>query len=130
MFALDTNTLIYFFKGRGNVSDRLLETPPNQITIPSVVLFEIFVGLEKSESPAKRRKQLGDFLRVVTIQPFGPAEAQTAAIIRAHLEKQGQPIGPLDTLIAATALTHNAVLVTHNTSEFSRVPRLEVVDWY
>ena len=130
MFALDTNTLIYFFKGVGRVSNHLLATPPGQIMVPSVVLFELEVGIEKSESPTKRRKQLEQFLAVVTVQSFGKLEGRTAAIIRADLEKRGTPIGPLDTLIAATALAHNAVLVTHNTREFKRIPRLEVVDWY
>ncbi len=130
MFALDTNTLIYFFKGIGRIGDRLLATPPSQIMVPSVVLYELELGIEKSNSPAKRRKQLEEFLTVVTVQSFGPAEARTAAMIRAGLEKGGQPIGPLDTLIAATSLAHNAILVTHNTREFKRVPRLEVVDWY
>jgi len=130
MFALDTNTLIYFFKGIGRIGDRLLATPPSQIMVPSVVLYELELGIEKSNSPAKRRKQLEEFLTVVTVQSFGPAEARTAAMIRAGLEKGGQPIGPLDTLIAATSLAHNAILVTHNTREFKRVPRLEVVDWH
>ncbi len=130
MFALDTNTLIYFFKGIGRIDDRLMATPPSQILIPSVVLFELEVGIEKSKSPTKRRKQLEEFLAVVTVQSFGTVEARTATLIRAGLEKRGKPIGPLDTLIAATALAHNAVLVTHNTREFRRIPRLEVVDWY
>jgi len=130
VFALDTNTLIYFFKGVGRVSDHLLATPPGQIMVPSVVLFELEVGIKKSESPTKRRKQLEEFLAVVTVQSFGSVEVQTAATIRADLEKRGKPIGPLDTLIAATALAYKAALVTHNTREFKRVPRLEVVDWY
>jgi len=130
MFALDTNTLIYFFKGIGRIGDRLLATPPSRIMIPSVVLYELELGIEKSNSPDKRRKQLEEFLAVVTVQSFGAAEARTAAMIMAGLEKGGQTIGPLDTLIAATSLAHNAILVTHNTREFKRVPRLEVVDWY
>lgn len=130
MFALDTNTLIYFFKGVGNISHRLLETPPAQIMIPSVVLFELELGLLKSSAPMRRREQLAEFLAVVEVQPFARAEAHAAAEIRAGLEKRGQPIGPLDTLIAATALANNAVLVTHNTREFSRVSGLEVIDWY
>jgi tRNA(fMet)-specific endonuclease VapC len=130
MFALDTTTLIYFFKGVGRIGDHLLANPPSQIMVPSIVLFELEVGIAKSKSPTKRRIQLGEFLSVVTVQSFGPVEARTAAMIRADLEKRGKPIGPLDTLIAATALAHKAVLVTHNTREFKRIPRLEVVDWY
>ena len=130
MYALDTNTLIYFFKGIGGVANRLLETPPAQIMVPAIVVFELEVGILKSDAPTRRREQLDEFLSVVEVQPFAMAEAHAAAEFRANLEKQGQPIGPLDTLIAATARANNAVLVTHNTREFGRVPSLEIVDWY
>lgn len=53
MYVLDTNTLIYFFKGVGNVSDSLLKNPPNRIGIPTIVLFELEVGIAKSVSLKK-----------------------------------------------------------------------------
>lgn len=58
MYILDTNTLIYFFKGIGAVSKHLLATPPKEIGIPSIVLFELEVGIAKSSQPQKRKKQL------------------------------------------------------------------------
>ena len=61
--------------------------------------------------------------------PFADAAALDAAELRAHLAAVGQPIGLYDLLIAAIARTHGLTLVTHNTSEFSRVPRLKLVDW-
>ena len=57
-YVLDTNTLIYFFKGQGNVPQRLLATPPTEIGIPAIVLFELEVGFAKSKSPQKRKAQL------------------------------------------------------------------------
>ena len=62
--------------------------------------------------------------------PFGPEEARVTAQLRARLESQGTPIGPLDTLIAGTALAHGGVLVTRNLREFARVPGLALEDWY
>lgn len=47
-FSLDTNTLIYFFKGMGNVADNLLSKSPSEIAIPSIVLFELEFGIAKS----------------------------------------------------------------------------------
>jgi len=129
-FALDTNTLVYFFKGIGQVGERMLSTPPSDIAIPALVLYELEVGLAKSSSSDRRRAELDRVTEVVSILPFGRKEAQAAAAIRADLEQIGKPIGPLDTLIAGTALANHATLVTHNTSEFGRVPNLEVVDWY
>ena len=130
MFVLDTNSLVYFFKGKGRVADRLLETPPSSIGVPTVVLNELEVGIAKSSSPKKRRRQLRELTEVVHLIEFGEAEARAAAALRAHLEKRGNPIGPIDTLIAGTALANRAVLVTHNSREFGRVPKLDVVDWY
>ena len=129
-FALDTNTLVYFFKGIGRVGERMLSTPPSDIVIPALVLYELEVGIAKSSSSGRRRAELDKVTEVVSILPFGRKEAQAAAAVRADLERIGKPIGPLDTLIAGTALANHATLVTHNTSEFGRVPNLEVVDWY
>lgn len=130
MFVLDTNTLIYFFKGTGNVAPHLLSHSPRTIGIPAIVLYELSVGIEKSIQPRKRRAQLNELLSVVSLLPFGDQEARKAAKIRVQLERQGTPIGPIDILIAATALVRNAVLVTHNTLEFERIAGLQLEDWY
>lgn len=130
MFVLDTNTLIYFFKGQGRVAENLLQQSPQEIGVPTVVLYELQVGIGKSTSPEKRVGQLNELISVVNLLPFAQAEAQMAAYIRVALEKNGEPIGPYDILIAATALANNDILVTHNTSEFSRVENLLFVDWY
>ena len=53
MYVLDTNTLIYFFKGMGKVAEKLLTIPPKDIGLPAIVLFEIMVGIAKSTSPEK-----------------------------------------------------------------------------
>ena len=130
MFVLDTNTLIYFFKGIGNVSQNLLSKPPRDIGIPTIVLFELEVGIAKSGSPRKRMKQLQDLMETVHILSFGPSEARAAATIRAQLERKGMIIGPYDVLISGTALAQHAILVTHNIREFDPIPRLQVEDWY
>jgi len=130
MYILDTNTLIYYFKGTGNVANKLLQYPPRDIAIPSIVLYELEVGLAKSTEPEKRRQQLKTLIGLIAILPLDAKEAQSAATIRAALEKAGTPIGPMDTLIAGTALANQGTLVTHNTKEFSRVDGLQITDWY
>jgi tRNA(fMet)-specific endonuclease VapC len=127
---LDTNTLIYFFKGLGNVSARLLAIPPGEIAIPTVVIFEMEVGIGKSAFPRKRKSQLRELASLVTIVPFSQSEAKCAAGIRIKLERQGNPIGPYDILIAASAMANNSTLVTHNQKEFKRVEGLKIEDWY
>ena len=137
-YMLDTNTVIHLFKGQGRVSDteavtlrlRLLALPPRSIGIPSIVVYELKVGIAKSQSPEKRRGQLQKLLEAVTFYTFGQDEADAAASIRAGLEKRGTPIGAYDVLIAAVALANHATLVTRNQDEFSRVPGLKLLDWY
>lgn len=130
MFALDTNTLIYFFKGQVRVAERLLAQPPNRIAIPTLVVYELEVGIAKSTSPERRTDQLAELLDSVTLLTFDRQAAAAAAGIRAELEAIGRPIGPLDTLIAGTAAAHGATLVTRNTGEFARIDRLSVEDWH
>jgi tRNA(fMet)-specific endonuclease VapC len=130
MYALDANTVIHFFKGMGHVGRRLLATPPAEIAIPSVVLYELEVGRLKSRHPERRRREIEELSTFTAVLPFGPQEAAAAAQVRADLERAGLPIGPYDVLIAGTVISHRAILVTHNVSEFGRVHGLAVEDWF
>ncbi|RVU32056.1 type II toxin-antitoxin system VapC family toxin [Rheinheimera riviphila] len=129
-YALDTNTLIYFFKGMGKVDQKLLAKMPGDVLIPAVVLYELETGIAKSQAPAKRRDQLNELLKVIQIIPFDAKAARIAADVRADLEQQGRMIGPLDNLIAASAKAAGAILVTRNVSEFSRIAGLAVENWF
>ena len=129
MYILDTNTLIYFFKGIGKVADNLLAVSPKDIGLPDVVLYELEYGIARSTSPRKRTKQLGELCALVEVLNFGDEEAKASAMIRVALEKIGTPIGPYDVMIAGTALSWQGILVTSNTKEFRRVPNLQIIDW-
>ncbi|MFH2220034.1 MAG: type II toxin-antitoxin system VapC family toxin [Pseudomonadota bacterium] len=130
MYILDTNTLVYFFKGVGNVSKHMLTVPPKDIGIPTIVLFELELGIAKSTSPEKRQTQLKNLTAVVNILPFGYDEVKCAASIRINLERKGMPIGPYDILIAGVAMANKGILVTHNAKEFGRIKGIQVEDWY
>jgi tRNA(fMet)-specific endonuclease VapC len=130
MYILDTNTLIYYFKGQGQVAQNIANVSPQEIGISTIVLFELQVGIAKSTSPAKRTQQLQQILSRVNVVPFDRDCAVAAATIRAQLEQQGTPIGPIDVLIAGTAAALQTTLVTHNVKEFSRVSGLAIADWY
>jgi tRNA(fMet)-specific endonuclease VapC len=130
VYVLDTNSVVFFFKGEGRVAERLLEQKPAEVALPAIVLYELEVGVLRSKAPARRRGQLDTLAGAVVVIPFGRAEALMAARVRSALEESGQAIGPLDTLIAATALAARGTLVTHNTREFRRVPGLRIEDWY
>jgi tRNA(fMet)-specific endonuclease VapC len=130
MYALDTNTIAYFFRGEGRVAERVLACRPRDIAVPAVVAFELRYGVARMADPARRAAQLEAFLSTATILPLDNDCSRIAARTRAALERVGTPIGPLDTLIAATALAARAVLVTRNVREFGRVDGLQVEDWY
>ena len=130
MYILDTNTLIYYFKNQGNVAQNLEAVSPENIVISTIVLFKLQVGLAKSMSPTKRSQQLQQLLRRVTLVPFDRDAALAAGTIRAQLEQQGTPIGPMDVLSAGTAVALQGTIVTRNGREFSRIVGIPIVDWY
>lgn len=130
MHALDTNTALDFFRGKGKVAANLLAVPPSEIALPAIVAYEVWVGVLGSQDAKRRQAQYEQFLATVRILPFDADTSRRAAEIRKALERRGEGIGPLDTLIAATALVNNATLVTRNLREFRRVPALKVVNWH
>lgn len=130
MYLLDTNTVIYFFKGLGNISKNLFTVSPKDIFIPSIVVYELEVGIAKSNDSQKREEQLKRLLSQINVIDFTQKEAIESAKIRANLEKKGTPIGAMYVLIAGCAKANNLILVTRNTKEFERVENLRMVDWY
>jgi len=130
MYVLDTNTLIYFFRGKGKVAERLFLEAPSDIGIPAVVIFELQTGIAKSTSSRQRTQQLKSLMNAIRILPFSIEEAKASAAIRARLEEKGKPIGPYDVLIAGTAVACQGTLVSHNLAEFKRIDGLNTEDWY
>lgn len=130
LFALDANAVIHAFKRKGGLADRIAATPPGSIVIPAVAVYEVERGVAASQNSARRRQQFNDLLAIAAVLPFDAHAAQVSARVMADLERRGCKIGPIDTLIAGTALAHGATLVTHNTREFERVPGLMLEDWF
>jgi tRNA(fMet)-specific endonuclease VapC len=125
---LDTNIIVYYLKGMPSVVARILAMEGPELAIPSVVAYELEYGTLKAKG--SRRKELITRLLKDSVQvPFDHEAAREAARIRIELERHGSVIGPLDLLIAGTALSRGAILVTNNTKEFSRVKGLRLADW-
>jgi len=126
---LDTNICIYVINSRpAIVLERFRLERLGDIVISSVTAAELAFGVVKSGS-VRNRQALEMFLSTLEILPFDESAIWHYADIRADLERRGQPIGTLDTMIAAHALTTNTILVTNNTREFERIPRLRVENW-
>jgi tRNA(fMet)-specific endonuclease VapC len=132
VFALDTNTVSYFFRGAPSVIAAFDATSPQDIGIPDIVRYELKRGLlsmPASRARTERMTALDALLAAVRPLPFNDAAADAAAAIHAQLAKIGLTIGPLDTLIAATAMAFDATLVTNNQREFARVKKLALANW-
>ncbi|MFO6418682.1 type II toxin-antitoxin system VapC family toxin [Hylemonella sp. W303a] len=132
MLVLDTNTISYDFRGDPKVVPRLQAVAPSDVGVPAVVEYELRDGLMRlpQEVAEPRLAALAQLLRPLQKLPFDSECATEAARLRTTLEAAGTPIGPMDLLIAATALRHQATLVTRRTREFSRVAGLQWVDWH
>ncbi|KQP18360.1 PIN domain-containing protein [Pseudorhodoferax sp. Leaf267] len=132
MLVLDSNTISYYFRGDPQVVPRLQAVSPADLGVPAIVEYELRYGLQRlpQDAAAPRLEALAQLLRPMQMLPFDSACAAHAASIRAALEAAGSPIGPHDTLIAATALRHQATLVTRYAREFSRVAGLQWLNWH
>ena len=129
-YLLDTNIVSAWSKQSSpSVLKKILGISPNQLAISALVQHELLFGLALSPN-IRSAVPTREFLSIVTILSFTSACAQRAAAVRAELSRRGQPIGPYDLLIAATAIEHDLIMVTHNTAEFSRVTGLRLEDWF
>ncbi|MSM39837.1 MAG: PIN domain-containing protein [Geobacter sp.] len=127
---LDTNICIYIIKQQPvAVLKRFLEYQIGDIGISSVTLSELRYGVAKSAHREKNAKALDEFIIPLELVSYDEAAAHAYGDIRAILEKAGTPIGSMDMLIAAHAVSLGIPLVTNNTREFLQVPSLKVIDW-
>lgn len=129
-WLLDTNVCIRYLNGRSpKLRSRFQATNPADIFVSSIVKGELYFGAALSTDPVKTRVAQQNFLSRFISIPFDDAAADIYTVIRADLSQRGCIIGPNDLLIAAISLAHGLTLVTHNASEFGRVPGLLVEDW-
>jgi tRNA(fMet)-specific endonuclease VapC len=129
MIVLDTNICIYIINAKPPaVLARFHQYRLGEIGLSSVVAAELAYGVAKSASERNRRA-LEMFLAPLQIMPFDEKAVWIYGQLRADLERHGQSIGALDTMIAAHALSANAVLVTNNTREFDRIKGLQLENW-
>ena len=99
MYALDTNTIAYFFKGMGGVGMRLMAVPPGQVEVSAIVAYQLAVGVAKSPEASRRRDQLARFLSSIDSYRSDPMKRRLLPGFGRNLEQWGVPIGPLDVLI-------------------------------
>lgn len=127
-YLLDANAVIALLNdAKSLTAKRARRHEPHDVGISAIVAHELYYGAFKSVRTA-RNIALVDALQFGIVE-FDSQDARHAGEVRALLAARGTPIGPYDVLIAGQARARELILVTHNTSEFGRVPRLRVEDW-
>ena len=128
-YLLDTNIASYVIKGNiPAVRRRIVQVPMAQLAISAVTEGELRYGTARRPDAERLRTIVDEFLLRMTILPWDSEAAQHYGQIRAALEREGQPMGNLDMMIAAHALALGAVLVT-NDQALARIKQLKVEDW-
>ena len=129
-YLLDTNICIYVIKHKPEkVFQKLQTIHPEDVCISSVTFAVLVQGVEKSAAVEKNRLALSILLANMEILDFDVDAAGCYGKIRAGLEKNGTPIGPLDMMIAGHAQSLGYTVVTNNVKEFSRVSALKIENW-
>ncbi|ULQ46450.1 PIN domain-containing protein [Flagellatimonas centrodinii] len=129
-YLLDAETLIGAVKGRLPVVLRLGGLKPDDVAVSVISRVEVEAALRSQPRINSRHgKLLKELLAAVRVIDFDAGCAQQAGTLGAYLQQSGEPLPPLDLLVAATALAHQATLVTPRTAQFSRVPQLELEHW-
>jgi len=130
IYLLDTNASIALLNDRRSpVTRRLATVQRSHVFLCQIVKAELYYGAYKSKRRSENLAVLQQFFSQFNTLPFDDKALEIYGRIRAELAAKGTPIGPNDVIIAATALSHNAILVTHNTREFERVTDLKIEDW-
>jgi tRNA(fMet)-specific endonuclease VapC len=128
-YLLDTNIASCIIKGNSPAVDRhLVQIAMAQLAISAVTEGELRFGAARLPHATRLHNIIEDFFLRVAVLPWDSDAAQQYGQLRATLEREGQPMGNLDTMIAAHALALDAVLVT-NDRAFARIKKLKVVDW-
>ena len=129
-YLLDTNTCIRYINGRApQIRLRLHAVSRSEVAISTITIAEMFFGAAKSQTPDVSLKKQEEFIATLQQLIFDERAARIYGPLRANLERKGTPIGANDMLIAAIALVHDMILVTHNVGEFGRIPSLKIEDW-
>ena len=126
-YLLDTDAVVDVLRGRHGVAQRLAQVSPDDVAVSAMTVAELLYGSLCSSDPERSEREVRRFLDVVRTIPFGRGAAAAHSRIRHSLRKRN--IGPNDLVIAATALSAKATVVTANVREFSRVDGLAVESW-
>lgn len=130
LYMLDTDICSYLVRKQFAVLDqRVASTPTDQLCISAVTRAEIMYGIHRPDISERKKESILALVDAMACVEWSEDAADLHGALRAQLERRGTPIGTYDLLIAAHALSQNAVLVSNNTRHFSQVPGLQLENW-
>ncbi len=129
-FMLDTNMASYIIKGANDAVQRRLENVPMaSVCISAVTQAELLRGVAKKPDAKQLPLVVNEFLLRVEILPWDSRAAEAYAALRTVFEKEGKPLGAMDMLIAAHAVSSGAILVTNDKAFYNVRKHLSLEDW-
>jgi tRNA(fMet)-specific endonuclease VapC len=131
MYLLDTDTSIFLLNQKNpEIEARLRSLSGEELAISTITIAELYYGAAHSKKREENEKRVQIFCSSLTSYPFDEQAAKLFGDTKQLLMSRGKMIGIMDLLIASIALAQKAILVTHNTAEFRRIPDLLVEDWF
>lgn len=130
IYLLDTNICIYTIKKKPVSAIKAIRSKrPEEIAVSTITIAELEYGAAKSSNPDRNKAALLEFLIPFAILSFDHLAAFHYGRARMSLEAAGIPIGPMDLLLAAQAMSRNLILVTNNEKEFQKIDALRIESW-
>ena len=129
LYLLDTDTLVFYLRGRFEVRQKALSVPANDLCTSAMCIGELYYGAAKSQKQVERKAEVDRLRAALTSIPLQGAVMERFGQLKASLEAQSQRLADADLLIASTALEYNLTLVTGNLKHFQRVQGLKMESW-
>lgn len=129
-YLLDTNTCVFFLRGKLNLADIIREKGRENCYLSEITVVELRYGAENSDNPAKSHEAVDSFLNGLAVLPiFGCIKRYAQEKVR--LRRLGKPMhDEFDLLIGVTAIEHELILVTDNSKDFVRLEGIQLENWF
>lgn len=128
-YLLDTNTIIYWWKGNTNIEKRIIEVGINNVAVPYIVISELYFGAYNSQRVTENIQKINEFVQAVNIINSNTSMMKTFGAIKSKLRAEGKIIDDADLYIASAAMEYELILVSNNTKHFQNIQELMIDNW-
>ena len=129
-YLLDTDTVIYYLKGRESVKQKIVDAGLNELSISIITLFELYYGAYNSKNVQENIKRIEKLKNTITVLEIDDSMFHQFGKTKSVLRKSGRKIGDFDLIIGITSLSKRLILVTNNTKHFQRIDGINIENWY